>query len=77
MAIALVRVILGVDYGQNMDISWFYFWSSMEIGAAVMVACAASSRQLCVTSRNRHLFKQTSESIMHPLSRSTQAIADF
>ncbi|PYH44038.1 uncharacterized protein BP01DRAFT_275612, partial [Aspergillus saccharolyticus JOP 1030-1] len=56
MAIALVRVILGVDYSQTMDISWFYFWSSMEMGAAVMVACAASFRQLYITSRNRHLF---------------------
>ncbi|PYH79595.1 hypothetical protein BO82DRAFT_385086 [Aspergillus uvarum CBS 121591] len=56
MAVAIVRVAVGIDYAQTMDISWVYFWSCIEMGTAVMVACAASFRQLYITSRNRHLF---------------------
>ncbi|PYH93316.1 hypothetical protein BO71DRAFT_355514 [Aspergillus ellipticus CBS 707.79] len=60
MVVAILRVLLSCSDGESMDISWFYFWTAVEIGTAIMVACIASFRQFYVTSRNKHLFGKES-----------------
>lgn len=56
MVIAVIRVVINNSLNSSVDISWLYFWSFIEMGTGIIIACIASFRQLFVTSQNQHLY---------------------
>lgn len=53
MAVAIIRVaVVYRSYTKNASLDWLFFWSSIEVATAIIVACLASFRQLFVASQN-------------------------
>ncbi|KAL8672327.1 MAG: hypothetical protein Q9168_003211 [Polycauliona sp. 1 TL-2023] len=40
-------------FPENIDISWLYFWSCIEMTTAIIIACVASFRQFFVTTNKQ------------------------
>jgi hypothetical protein len=53
MIVALIRVLLVNSGDMSPEIAWLYFWSSVEVGVAIIIACVASFRQLFVATRDQ------------------------
>jgi hypothetical protein len=54
MTVAIIRVAVVDSRHQNTEIAWLYFWTFVENGIAIMIACVASFRQLFVASHEQH-----------------------
>jgi hypothetical protein len=52
MIVALIRVLVVNSGDMAPEIAWLYFWSSVEVGTAIIIACVASFRQLFVAARD-------------------------
>ncbi|RAH63771.1 uncharacterized protein BO66DRAFT_444629 [Aspergillus aculeatinus CBS 121060] len=63
VAVAIIRVVTNHALDHNMDMTWLWMWSFIEMGTAIMISCVASFRQLFVTSQNQHLY---GHSAYHP-----------
>ncbi|RAL17658.1 uncharacterized protein BO97DRAFT_430613 [Aspergillus homomorphus CBS 101889] len=59
VAVAIIRVVTNHALDHNMDMTWLWMWSFIEMGTAIMISCVASFRQLFVTSQNQHLYGQS------------------
>ncbi|PYH44303.1 uncharacterized protein BP01DRAFT_401389 [Aspergillus saccharolyticus JOP 1030-1] len=58
VAVAIIRVVTNHALNHNMDMTWLWMWSFIEMGTAIMISCVASFRQLFVNSQNQHLYGQ-------------------
>lgn len=53
MVVAIVRVtVVYSAHTKKSSLEWLFFWSSVEVATAIIVACLGSFRQLYVTSQN-------------------------
>ncbi|KNG86927.1 hypothetical protein ANOM_005366 [Aspergillus nomiae NRRL 13137] len=67
MAVAIIRVVVNNSLNSSVDIGWLYFWSFVEMGTGIIIACIASFRQLFVSSQNQHLFGKVKHTPQNPL----------
>ncbi|KAE8413509.1 hypothetical protein BDV36DRAFT_28382 [Aspergillus pseudocaelatus] len=67
MVVAIIRVVVNNSLNSSVDIGWLYFWSFVEMGTGIIIACIASFRQLFVTSQNQHLFGKVKHTPHNPL----------
>ncbi|KAI9664062.1 MAG: hypothetical protein M1821_007553 [Bathelium mastoideum] len=53
MVFSIVRVAVVANSKKNVDISWLYLWSNIEVTVAIIIACVASFRQLFTQSQQQ------------------------
>ncbi|KAJ8071714.1 hypothetical protein OCU04_002030 [Sclerotinia nivalis] len=51
--ISIIRVAVVSSTDTNVDTSWLYFWSNIEVTTSIIIACLTSFRQLFVHSQTR------------------------
>ncbi|KAL5355197.1 hypothetical protein BJX96DRAFT_170441 [Aspergillus floccosus] len=63
IAVSTIRVAVNRSSDTNVDVTWLYFWSFVELSIAIVVSCMAAFRQLFVTSHNQHLYRNDFRSL--------------
>ncbi|KAI4155822.1 MAG: hypothetical protein LQ340_000729 [Diploschistes diacapsis] len=62
IVLAIIRVSLVYNPDKNVDATWLYMWSNIEIQVSLIVSCLASFRQLFVKSNDPGIPKITNQS---------------
>jgi len=55
VVVSIIRVTIVNSVDTNVDISWLYLWSNIEMGTSIIIACVASFRQLFVQTKNEQI----------------------